>query len=362
MAGSMPGVSFPPSTGTTCSAVSPAVPIGTGAFPRCIPPDGIATPCSDTSNDPHNCGACGHDCQGGSCASGACQPCVLVQETSVNSIAIDGSDLYFSTEVYDSGSSTSYSNVAKVPLTGGTVTPLACGIQYASSVAVDASTIYFIQFLRNISGSVQSVPRAGGTPTTLATFPTSYPIGMILDGQSLYVSLFTAGGNSVVVVPTNGGPVRPLVSGARLIGEYAAVAYLVTQGNLSTMSLMGSRTTTIASFPDPTAIAFFSSDIYVVNQMVNNDFDGSIVRIPIGGGPKTPMATSLSQPVDLAVDASGIYWGQNNELRRLAAGSESVLYTSPRQSQKSVQVDALAVYWIDTGSGVSAALIMKLAK
>jgi hypothetical protein len=54
---------------------------------------------------------------------------------------------------------------------------------------------------------------------------------MILDGQSLFVTLYAAsnsvvavGSHSVVVVPTNGDPVRPLVDGARLIGEHDGVA------------------------------------------------------------------------------------------------------------------------------------------
>jgi hypothetical protein len=66
----------------------------------------------------------------------------------------------------------------------------------------------------------------------------------------------------------------------------------------------------------------------------------------------------FSQPVDLAVDATGIYWGQNNELLRLTAGSRAVIYTSPKQSQENVHVDANAIYWVDTTSGPSTASIM----
>jgi hypothetical protein len=335
-----------------------------------VPPDGTDAPCSDTSNDPHNCGACGHDCQGGSCANGTCQACVLVPQGSVYSIAIDDTDLYFSTEVYGNPPSTSYSSVAKVPLTGGTVTTLASGLQSAETIAVDATTVYFLQSSGTTSGSVQSLPLTGGTPTTLATFSSSFPSGMVLDVQSLYVTLYTAsnsvvaaGSHSVVVVPTNGGPVRPLVSGAWLLGEHDAIVYLLAQGStLEMMSATGGTTMPIASLPDPVAMAFFGADIYVVNGMIKNDYDGSIVKIPIGGGTQTPMATGLSQPVDLAVDATGIYWGQNNELLRLTAGSQGVIYTSPKQSQENVHVDAHAIYWVDTTSGPSTASIMKLAK
>jgi hypothetical protein len=33
----------------------------------------------DLETDPHDCGVCGHDCQGGDCAAGRCQPFVLAE-------------------------------------------------------------------------------------------------------------------------------------------------------------------------------------------------------------------------------------------------------------------------------------------
>src|SRR6476659_4574484 len=38
-------------------------------------------PCSaDLGHDPANCGRCGHDCLGGGCDAGGCEPVVLVAE------------------------------------------------------------------------------------------------------------------------------------------------------------------------------------------------------------------------------------------------------------------------------------------
>src|SRR5689334_1051610 len=52
-----------------------------------------ATPCStDLETDPANCGACGHDCQGGGCFESMCVPTVfLANEPGVTGVAIAGS-------------------------------------------------------------------------------------------------------------------------------------------------------------------------------------------------------------------------------------------------------------------------------
>lgn len=45
------------------------------------PTDGAADACgADTSTDPKNCGTCGHDCCGGACEKGQCQPLVLATQ------------------------------------------------------------------------------------------------------------------------------------------------------------------------------------------------------------------------------------------------------------------------------------------
>lgn len=45
------------------------------------------------SDDPHDCGACGHDCLGGACTAGVCQPIQISnQETFPNSLAVDPED------------------------------------------------------------------------------------------------------------------------------------------------------------------------------------------------------------------------------------------------------------------------------
>jgi hypothetical protein len=78
-------------SGNTCACVSPKL--------TC------AGTCVDSQNDPKNCGACGHDCLGGDCVSGFCQPQVLVSNagTSPRVIAIDSTNIFFKVSAPNSG-------------------------------------------------------------------------------------------------------------------------------------------------------------------------------------------------------------------------------------------------------------------
>lgn len=63
---------------TTCSPPAPiCAPAGIGreCTSTCeAPQTPCGTSCADLDSDPANCGACGHDCGGGECVAGACQP------------------------------------------------------------------------------------------------------------------------------------------------------------------------------------------------------------------------------------------------------------------------------------------------
>src|SRR5262249_12538358 len=58
---------------------------------------GGGAPCTGaTSSDPHNCGGCGHDCLGGACDQGVCQPVVLATTVGApNSLVVDGEDVFW---------------------------------------------------------------------------------------------------------------------------------------------------------------------------------------------------------------------------------------------------------------------------
>jgi len=56
--------------------------------------------CVDTTSDGKNCGACGHDCLGGACLAGQCQPVELAQYTgNLQTIAVGAQYVYATTDL-----------------------------------------------------------------------------------------------------------------------------------------------------------------------------------------------------------------------------------------------------------------------
>ncbi len=121
-------------------------------------PDGGPGPidagCVDASaDDPHNCGACGRDCLGGRCVSGACQPFVLVADaSSPGYIALDRDHVYWATWSADGG-------VHRAPRDGGPPSAVASPQPGTFALAVDDASVYF----STTEGLKRTAKQGGGT-------------------------------------------------------------------------------------------------------------------------------------------------------------------------------------------------------
>ncbi len=104
-------------------------------------PNECPNACVDFKTDAKNCGACGHDCLGGTCLEGLCQPVAVASPTQSYNMTIFGLDaqyLYYQ----DSPTSPSEQNHERMSLSTGAVTSLRTGTQ-ARGLGVIGTTVYF---------------------------------------------------------------------------------------------------------------------------------------------------------------------------------------------------------------------------
>jgi hypothetical protein len=100
-----------------------------------------ASPCGDTSSIPTNCGRCGHDCLGGQCSGGVCQPFALIAAdagVSPTDLAVDDAYLYW-TDMYNGA-------VTRTDKSTGISTVLSTSTFFPQPIAVDDANVYWGDF------------------------------------------------------------------------------------------------------------------------------------------------------------------------------------------------------------------------
>jgi hypothetical protein len=146
----------------------------------------MSFPCTDITADPHNCGACGHDCLGGACATSVCQPFAL-------------------------GTTSEDNNVDDLQLSQGKIYAV------AESPYVDS------QSSAHLFDIWQADPNTPGTPVKILGAPTP-----AIDAQGCIMggALFWAEGNSTpgsilsCTLSSCAGTSKPIVTGINSFVEY----------------------------------------------------------------------------------------------------------------------------------------------
>jgi len=287
---------------------------------------------ADTQTDPHHCGVCGHDCLGGACQAGACQPVVLATDPNrVSGFTIDATSVYWTTGStgYDAGVGLSNGTVSKCPLSGctGSPTTLATGQDGPESIWVSGNTLYWNNF--NGASFMQcSVdcndnatvfvkwaalgPGAGFAVNATQAFFTSAPLGGLIEECPV-----SGCGNPVTFASGQQTPNQIVIGGANLC--WIDLGTMVESGN-------------VVSF-----------------------FDGGIMTCPVGGcdGGPTALARGLSYPLSLAVDGTTAYWidgATQNALVKCAVGGcnntpTKLVSNVPNVGLAGVAVDATDAYF-----------------
>lgn len=316
--------------GQKCAPPTPLCSGSTSAW-SCVGPCSGAMPtncsgtCVDLQADASNCGSCGHSCQGGTCAAGACQTVTISIKggSSGGALALTSTNVFF-TDGYGT-------NLWMCPLTGcnGNPSLLHSSFGFAGSVAYDSKTkfvlvadpklgtIYAYDTSGNLKWSAKSGGGSSSAPGVRGIFPD--PNGYVFWGNNdtssalLYRADNATGSNLISKGGPGGKGVMSLAYDAVTESIYAAVR---DSNQLSTCKRGIGGCASGVTPPNPTGVSIAGSKVFVA-------VDGSAGSSYTDGGifVATTNSTSVQNFVtgntnyapytdsDLTTDLTNVYWG-----------------------------------------------------
>jgi hypothetical protein len=311
----------------------------------------------------HNCGACGHDCLGGSCTASACQPLQLsAAGTSPYGIALDSTNVYW---VEGNG------KIYAVPIGGGTQTLLGSIGAEGQGVAVLGSKLYATDY----QSGVWSLSTTPSTPVQLTSVSgVGLTSAIVADTNNVYFATWASGFTNCVVAqaPSGGGGSMALDSAVAypmVVGpvpfNVAADATHVYWANTGTMDnggsvqrapIGGGTVETIAPTQAyPWGLVVYSGSVYWTNlgTAAQTFSDGSVMKVAIGSTSPTALVSNVHAPTALAVDASGVYFtmlgsGTSRLIAKVPLGgaaSPTTLATMVGVSVQDIAVDSTSIYF-----------------
>ena len=340
-----------------------------GTAPTCVCDMTCNGVCTDIKMDTNNCGGCGTICPAvpspstTQCMLGRCLV-TLATGQSIRHIAVDTSSVYWNTNDAIVGND----SVNKVPLGGGPPTTLVSNDTIDGNIAVDASSVYWVRLTFSVTNSawyIMAVPLdggspttlaegsglvgdagnvywitgsglmkaslGGGTPTTVASIPSSF-FSMAVDATHTYWTTLGTLDDSyqhstdgtVMKAPFGGGTPTTIASAQdtphNLVVD-ATSAYWIAGGSVTKASLDGGSPITLTSgmvsHSYAASIAVDTSYVYWTNGAFLYS-GGAVMKVPIGGGTATTLAIAQDTPWGIAVDDSSVYWAANTTVVRLS--------------------------------------------
>lgn len=245
---------------------------------------------------------------GGSETTFATGPAVPL--TSTTRLISDGVHLYWSS----GGDNT----LRKLPLGGSAPTTLATATTAVSSIALDATHLYWTTW--GTSETVMRVAVTGGTPETLAS-EQPYPNAVAVNDGSVYwgTSGSGVGLGAVLKVPVTGGSPVTVASGQsapRTIVFDSTSLYWTDRiaGTVMMAPLSGGAPTSLATgHSGASPMALSDGMLYWANNTL--DSTGAVNSVSVSGGTVTPLATGETSPSAIAIAGSNVYWTTESGVR-----------------------------------------------
>jgi hypothetical protein len=306
----------------------------------------------DPLEDPANCGRCGHDCKGGACASGACQPVVVTSGTwGVAAVTSDQTYVYW--EEIQNGCSC-YTDIYRWPLAGDAGAPeKLAALQDNPTDPVPYGTSLYYGLI--YSTAIEALS-ATGVVSTLTT-DVGEPQDVAVDGVNVYWT--DTKRKAVLAVPIGGGSVTTIAPGTSdmtfivVDNDYVYWSEPSENAVVKAAKTAGSTAITLTSvLPSPAGLAaqagslYFSSDSLAVAG-------GGIYRIAQGGAGFTPLAQPQTGAYFIALDATDVYWTGTGVGKAPLNGGATTTIEATGETY-GITASADSVFWVDYANGTGA--------
>jgi hypothetical protein len=184
------------------------------------------------------------------------------------------------------------------------------GISAGIPLAVDTTSLYFV-----MGYTLMQVPIEGGSLSQLARLPDAEPalgqdILPLLTSTKVLLHYITAGSNNeeIIGVPLQGGsPTRLTTSHGRILGFAISGPdiYFVDSDGTKTVPVSGGAVRLLTS-----QVASAATGLAVIgSRIVVTEGNGTVVAVPVAGGPSTTLATQQQNPsFPLACGTDVCWW------------------------------------------------------
>jgi hypothetical protein len=288
-------------------------------------------------------------------------------------IAVKGGFAYYTTRGPTVSAATG--TVMRVPITGGTPTPLAQAQAWPVALTVDDTSIYWANAglpTGQFNGAVMSMSLDGGPPSTLASNQNN-PEVIAVNGTSI---VWGTDSRLMKAALDGGSPSVLMTPGAYFGLTLNATTAFFSFGSTGTPSpsiekvgsvgLDGTGAATVAANQDsPRGIANDGTSLYWTGARTSTPTDGGltvgatdggIFTSALDGGGIKPLASHLNVPYRVAVDRCYVYWSDHDGIAKASVHGgptirlASLVSPSLLGAPPGIAIDDTSIYWtMDSG-------------
>jgi hypothetical protein len=259
---------------------------------------------------------------------GTRQPLAQFPDTAITAMAVDDTNVYVATIVGDSDTTLPPGDLWAIPKAGGTPRTIASGVVFVNEIAADATYVYWVsvgtvKFDEEVilsDGKIERVKKDGSARQELAN-GLSTPASVAIDDTNVYFGeLGAAAGNPSIGlrrVAKSGGATAHMLDDYRVSGIAISGNDLVFVGASQTavgifrVAKTGGTVTTLVQDENiDSAPHIIAGQVYYIT--LPDEASDALMRVPLAGGEAFFLRAANASDSDFEVDECAAYIGQND--------------------------------------------------